>query len=125
MSDREKDYYDKAVDYFSESPGMIESAWLIPASHRAGSLLFSFAGVNRSGGDPDNRIGCLSMIRTGRWEAETSGLTKRIRADKRIPTSVGSGLTRAELEAFAEWQRTIDKELRREEPVWPAELEDQ
>lgn len=94
---------------------LIDELWAMPSPLTAGCL-FQFA--TRSGGPdkprPDSGpYGCLTMIRSGeRHIAETESLTRRIRADERIPDSV-EGITRSNLHVFAEWQRILDKELGR------------
>jgi len=46
------------------------------------------------------------------YHAYTDDLTERIRADERIPDDPDR-ITVAHLPVFAEWQRILDKELKR------------
>ena len=110
-----KDKYDLAVEYLRQHPEKIEDVWLEPHDHMAGCL-FQFAQK-----DPYETIkeaGCLTMIRLYSCHKvpSRSDLTEEIKADTRIPTYVGE-ITSDNLPVFAEWQRRLDVELKRNDPV--------
>lgn len=84
------------------------------------ALLFQFAG--RGGRCADDNIGCITMIRDGSYEAQTSELTEAIRADERIPGDA-KDITKKHLPVFAEWQRRLDVELA-ETPISIAKTRD-
>lgn len=56
--------------------------------------------------------GCLTSVRRPENVAWTTKLTQEIKRDKRIPVSPRN-LKPKHLPVFAEWQRKIDKELKR------------
>jgi len=107
------DKYDKAVEYLTENPGEIVDVWGGVIRGDA-TCLFSFVSPDGSvAREPVNGelVGCLTMIKGGRYPAYTEKLTAEIRADDRIPET---GMVTVEsLPIFAEWQRRIDKELGR------------
>jgi hypothetical protein len=121
------DKYDIAIAYLTENPDQISEAWVRPDG--VGGCLFQWA--TPTGGMEftanGQQCGCLPQIRSDvmrsitdkhTFVAATADLTKRIRADHRIPTSDPDGdgvpeITIEHLPMFAEWQRTIDKELDR------------
>jgi hypothetical protein len=106
------EFYRKEVDRLTAAgPDAIREAWHAPwgGSYPQSPL---FAYVTPDGAE--NRIagfGCLTQIRRGDCTACTPWLTKRIRADKRIPVDENN-LMATDLEVFAEWQQTIDAEIR-------------
>lgn len=104
---RKVDKYDRAIKFLQKHPAQIESAWISGLSDPTapGAVLFTSAGDSMS-------HGCLTMIRGGGWDAATRKLTRAIRADKRIPDN-GDYITVANLPVFAEWQRRLDRELKR------------
>jgi len=102
---RKRDKYDEAVEYLTKYPDSISHAWKSPTGCDAGCL-FQFV-ESRPG-----LCGCLSQIRAGRWDAETPQLTAAIRADGRIPVEP-EDITVNHLPVFAEWQRKIDRILKR------------
>lgn len=103
------DKYDEQIAYLTEHPEKIYDSW--------GSCdgLFEYASTDRSvRRRPDGKVcGCLTMIRMiDHYHAYTDDLTERIRADERIPDDPDR-ITVAHLPVFAEWQRILDKELKR------------
>lgn len=80
--------------------------------------LFQFASA--TGKSLDRKCGCLTMIRENVQfnvlNADGSvneELTEAIRADTRLPETVWRETpTREQLEAMAEWQRRLDREIR-------------
>jgi hypothetical protein len=106
------DAYDQAVEYLTENPHMIYSAWNHAMSSFAtkGSCLFVACSK-----EFDERCGCLTMVRSMNAYAATPSLTKEIREDERIPFGA-RGINRTNLSVFAEWQRRLDKELVRTPP---------
>lgn len=107
----EKDKYDLAIDYLTDNPEEIYSAWGDPYDHQAGCL-FYYATRKYSPNKVPESIGCLTQIRQGVLypDAETEKLTHEIAADERIPDKLGE-VTVDDLPVFAEWQRRLDKEL--------------
>ena len=76
--------------------------------------LFDFCTQDRRAYTPDGRkVGCLTMVRSGLYHAETPELTAAIRADTRIPSDL-RGITVDDLPIFADWQRRLDEELQRD-----------
>ncbi len=112
-----KDRFDKAVDWLTKNPDLIEDIWRhghLPAGtfgirhkqgHRMAACLF-----RKCGDRSFKATGCLTQIRDNCGVAGTSALTKAIRADERIPTE-GEDITVEMLPMFAKWQRRIDKAL--------------
>lgn len=103
-----KDKYDDAIAYLEKNPGEILDAWGFPSTHSAGCL-FSYVGATNSRGDS---CGCLTQVKSGDSPAKTARLTKAIRKDARIPERP-QDIELKHLQVFAEWQRRIDKELKR------------
>lgn len=108
------DKYDRAIAFLSENPDYIKPSWFtpeksdIPATKKA-HCLFQFASPS---GRPYRDCACLTQIRSGEGAAFTVGLTKQISGDERIPKNPNH--VRVEhLPVFAEWQRRLDRELRR------------
>jgi hypothetical protein len=102
------DKYDKAVQYLTKHPGEILMAWQRPRVERGGCL-FQFAGDTDKYGE---QCGCLTQVKDRISRAQTPALTKAIRADVRIPKGP-QWITAKDLPVFAEWQRRLDKELKR------------
>jgi hypothetical protein len=103
-----KDKYDKAVAYLTKHPYEILHAWQHPED-APGGCLFLFAGETDGYGE---RCGCLTQVADKNSRAQTPALTKAIRADARIPKGP-QWITAKDLPVFAEWQRRLDKELKR------------
>lgn len=95
------DKYDEAIQYLKNHPEEVSTAWGDPTDHPAGCL-FNYAGPEYS------LVGCLTQVKNGYLQASTPSLTKRIRADKRIPRN-SLDITIDILPVFAEWQRKLDK----------------
>jgi len=113
------DKYDHAIMYLTRNPMEIVPAWQSWNSHPAGCLfapvipiLENAEGYPGSQRRPDGKMcGCLTEIRRGSALAWTDELTEAIQADNRIPALPYS--VRVEnLQAFAEFQRRLDRELR-------------
>jgi hypothetical protein len=103
-----KDQYDKAVAYLTKHPDKIIYAWENPDGELGGRL-FQFMGTTDGYGES---CGCLTQVKSGIRRAKTPALTKAIRADARIPEGP-QWITVNDLPVFAEWQRRLDKELKR------------
>jgi hypothetical protein len=103
-----KDKYDKAVQHLTQNPGEIYMSWRFPGEF-PGGCLFNFAGDKDRYGE---RCGCLTQVKDKVSRAQTPALTKAIRADARIPKGP-QWITAKDLPVFAEWQRRLDKELKR------------
>lgn len=104
-----KDRYDAAIEYFTEHPEEIRRAWTRAGTHPHGKI---FAFCTSSRGADFMNMGCPLMVRGGYYDAETTELTKEIRADDRIPKSV-QHLGLETLPVLAEWQRKLDIALDR------------
>jgi len=105
------DKYDRAINYLKSHPDEIYDAW-DDSLHKAHS---PFAHCTPSGHMDfvaHGRCGCLTEIRGGTKVGWTPELTDEIRNDGRIPSSP-QGITVDDLPVFAEWQRRLDKELRK------------
>ncbi len=100
MKKRVTDKYSEAITYLRKHPCKIDDAWQHPWSANGGCLFVYCGG------------GCLTQIKCGDDESYSSVLTKRIRADKRIPLSKHA-ITISSLPVFAEWQRKLDKSVHR------------
>jgi len=94
------------INYLLENPDQISDHW----SEAAG--LFQMARRNYI-----CNAGCLTMIRTGEWNAQTPEWTDRIRRDTRIPYSTheleelkGEKLEQT-LIVFASYQNQLDDEF--------------
>lgn len=96
------DKYDEQIACLTLNPARIVDAWAL------GDCLFQGASHDGEVGP----YGCLTMVRTGAWNAATPELTEQIRNDMRIPSNC-FGITVESLPVFAEWQRRLDKELGR------------
>lgn len=103
------DKYDKAIEYLTQHPGEIDSAWTSPFRHKGGCL-FTLAATKEALNE--RWFGCLTTIRGHGDTAETRELTEAIQADERIP-KFSRDIKIEHLPVFAEWQRRIDKELNR------------
>lgn len=103
------DKYDKAITYLTKHPEAIYTAWIYPYS-TPGGCLFTLCASTETG-----RItcGCLTQIRGDGMLAETQSLTEAIQSDRRIPRKPDL-ITVEHLPVFAEWQRRLDKELKRD-----------
>lgn len=109
------DEYDRAVAILTRRPELIEDAWDAGYAFRhdgprkvlgrSGPLrmfcsrLFSVVPCE---------VGCLTQIRKYRDGCTETG--RLIEADERLPT-IPDDITPANLPAFAEWQRRIDRKL--------------
>ena len=103
------DKYDKAIEFFTKYPNMICEKWSDPSSMHG--CLFQFATPT---GNMNGSSGCLTLIRKYDilFVPDRPDLTEEIRKDVRIP--LFSDEIRVEtLSVFAEWQRRLDKELKR------------
>lgn len=98
------DKYDKEIAELTANPNEIYMHWV------CASPLFQFA-TRRSLGSLIG-CGCLTQVRSLAFEAETPELTASVRADKRIP-KYAQDISVEDLPVFAEWQRRLDKELKR------------
>ena len=115
------DKYDRAVEsLLAKLPHDPYAAWKAWQSNRARAddpegCLFQYVtpdGLEAARQDGE-KCGCLTQIRIGNRGAWLHELTCAIHNDTRLPTSVvDTRLTRAQLEACAEWQRRLDKEIR-------------
>ena len=106
------DKYARAITYLKKHPKQIISAWACPFVHPAGCLFQFAAGQFK---ENDSRIfGCLTQIRgySELYYAETRRLTRLIAKDERIPRDEQE-IRLKHLPVFAEWQRRLDKELKR------------
>jgi hypothetical protein len=106
------DKYDKAIEHLTKHPKGIEEAWMNPDTCPSGCLFTFCATTSRTLNEQDNVCGCLTQVRGGIYPAETEALTQLIRADDRIPDSIGR-VTVESLPVFAEWQRKLDVTLNR------------
>lgn len=100
--------YDAQIARLTEHPERIMNEW-----HRAEGL-FQFC---RKDGSDVPECGCLSMIRGDEnFVAATPELTKRIKADERLPTTDElDDLTPEQMQAMKEWQEELDRTIRAEE----------
>lgn len=106
------DKYARAVKYLKAHPWEIPQFW-VNASPDGPGCLFQLARRNGKRITKNGQfIGCLTQIRFGGWNAQTKKLTLDISADERIPDSVYR-ITPDNLHVFAQWQRRLDKELRK------------
>ena len=113
------DKYHAAEAYLHAHPEEIYDAWANPQAHEAGCL-FMWATRRLVCGEPeDDRVGCLTQIRQDSRlgfayarVADSWELTAQIRDDDRIPIHEHE-ITLENLPVFAEWQRRLDRELRR------------
>jgi hypothetical protein len=116
-----RDAYDEAVAYLKEHRDEIFGAWrdgfvteeLNP--HHA-HILFRPCGHRRWNAD-GQLCGCLTQVKNGMGVAATPELTEAIRLDQKVP-EYGTQIRAHHLEAFADWQRRIDRELGRPAPKW-------
>jgi MoxR-like ATPase len=111
---KKRDKYDDQIEAIrSVSPR--ERKALIYAEWTLGKDLFAYAGTLDKFTRTEEGLpcGCLTMIRSDEgFVAQTSALTKAIKADTRIPDDPEK-ITLRHLPVFAEWQRRLDKELGR------------
>lgn len=121
------DKYDRAVEFLTQNPQMIEEVWdRAKAGSHPESLKnnFNFSDemiqatclFTSASKDPyDVRYGCLTEIHSKKVcssTAQTPELTRAIVEDDRLPSN-GADIEVNHLPVFAEWQRRIDKELGR------------
>jgi hypothetical protein len=106
------DKYDRAIAYLKKNPENIHEAWINGnrPGHPHGGCLFQHASKS---GYHDAKFGCLTQIRQGGDGAATVALTKAILSDHRIPNYAPRETDVEILPVFAEWQRKIDKVLKR------------
>lgn len=112
------DKYDRALAYLTDHPKEIRAAWC-EARHRkrqhVAHCLFDYVTPTGRSTWPlgNGAYGCLTQIAGGNvFVAYTDALTQAIKSDDRIPKNMYD-IGIADLPIFAEWQRRIDKELRR------------
>jgi hypothetical protein len=134
--ERVMDAYDKMVAYLNANPHLIFVSWNDPRPGiNAAGPLFAYVWPHNN---PPGKIGCLTTIATGEYDAATPELKNALLADDRLKVDVleirydafkeandERAANRAVAEAllpllpvFAEWQRRIDKELGRNEPLF-------
>lgn len=112
------DKYDKAIAWLNAQPSFsfaAQHSWntgtCLPPDQTPASCLFAPV---RKRGSSRHSCGCLTQLRS--CEFLTSDLSaatyKELMTDERIPKSA-KDITPDNLEAFAEWQRRVDKELGR------------
>lgn len=105
---RKRDRYDDEVNRLTNNPRLIRESW-----DYAEPL---FQHVQHVARPRANFVcGCLTQVASKIFEAATPELTEAIQKDERIPKSV-EFITVEHLPLFAEWQRRIDKELKRKAP---------
>lgn len=126
---RRKDKYDRAIEHLLAQPDFkqaVLSAWSYPAADEdepnPAHCLFQSAspsGQEDERSPAGERIGCLTQIRITNSSREylplvawTPELTKEIAEDESIPMSVDE-VTPESLPVFAEWQRKLDRTIRR------------
>lgn len=81
----------------------------IPRSWERAEPLFRYVAPDETATTPSGEpCGCLTMIRSGRYSAWCPYLTRRIRADWRLPASVGQ-ITPDHLPLFAAWMRACNR----------------
>ena len=128
-----KDKYDHAIDYLTEHPSHIESAWGDPSGWEGkGGELFGCVGPDwKSNSNPGmhNRVktgtcGCLQQIRQAAKNGSdgTSGememahwprLWQKIADDRSLP-SESEDIGIEDLPVFAMWQREIDEKRKQD-----------
>lgn len=109
--------YGAAVNFLTRNPDKISEAWDTPFELKGGSL-FVFAspdGRRAVGDEVPGAPCCLTQLKArgrstikGLPPAVGAKLIKKLRADKRIPSSP-ERITVESLPAFAEWQERLDK----------------
>lgn len=92
-------------------------AWLDPQDHPSG-ILFEQTGWDKTGTHYGS--GCLTQAKSGlRPFGGSEKLRLKLISDPRIPSSISDiRCTREMLEAFAEYQRLLDRDLGRPAPTW-------
>lgn len=109
------DFYDTEIERITRSSKPLNEFWLETSDRQARSPLFAYV-------TPDRRCslegGCLTQIKAGLTGACTPALARAIRKDQRLPKS-GFLIELKHLPVFAQWQRRIDKMLKREPPRRP------
>jgi hypothetical protein len=113
------DKYDEAVAYLTEHPDSIFDSWKACGS-MPGGCLFQFATPTgsiewRRDDGEEKECGCLTTIRCnpGERHAWSDELTVAILGDQRIPLDARQ-IDTEHLPVFAEWQRRLDREIRRD-----------
>ncbi len=96
------DIFDREVARLTHHPEQIPRSW-----ERAGPLFRYAAPDDASTTLAGEHCGCLTMIRSGRYAAYCPDLTRRIRRDERLPTSV-EGITPGDLSRFASYMRELN-----------------
>jgi hypothetical protein len=107
-----KDKYDEAIEYLTEHPEHISTAWSVPDDGTHQKIVQAHCLFQHVG-----EYGCLTQIRLDPdcfGIFDNDALTNEIARDERIPTT-DSDITIKHLPVFAEWQRRLDKELNRTE----------
>lgn len=115
------DKYDKAVEWLTEHPGVINTTWSWAVSdgqdlspeqeeaHKIAACLFQNCGAEDG---EFEATGCLTQVAHHSWtEAGTPELTEAIRADKDNIPAGGEYIEVKDLPVFAKWRRRIDREL--------------
>ncbi len=111
------DKYDRAIELLNRLDdtnfrNVVSKAWGLSENDDVVEIicLFQYCSNNNYA----SNIGCLTMIRKsgGMIVQDRPDLTKQIREDERIPKNCNE-ITKESLPVFAEWQRILDKELKR------------
>lgn len=117
------DAYDACVDGLLEN-GTVKAAldaWVRPHMHPFGAL-FDFTGWDGRSSTKrtaSHACGCITQVK-GQHPCGSTAIRQEILRDPLIPHSVTDleSLDREVLERFAYYQRKLDAELGRPEPVW-------
>ena len=103
MPEARGDSYQREVERLTRYPGQIGRSWL------RGEPLFRFVAPVEATVTPDGEpLGCLTMVRSGRYAAWSPALTRRIRSDVRLPATVDE-ITPAHLPHMAAWMRELGR----------------
>lgn len=128
MSEQQRDEYDEAIDAFMElwndtegveRLNLIRAAWSEPGASKMG-VLFDHTGWDGQHTREDALCGCLTQIKRhdGRpGKGLDDGFLVDLMADDDIPSSP-LDISPENVQAFAQWQRRVDKELGRPAPRW-------
>jgi hypothetical protein len=113
------DIYARAVSYLNSHPTQIHEVWDDPKSHWSGVLFQAATPTGCHDVNPSGRnCGDLCAIRSLEAQAWTPKLTDLIANDRRIPKiddqNNAPKIDANKLNVFAEWQRALDMELRRD-----------
>jgi hypothetical protein len=138
-TERARDVYDEAIDLLMEGPiewlgDRCNDAWYCVdvVTNLPKSPLFLYATPDGSGNfdSPEKKCGCPTQLRInktyeyllyaviGPGGVERPDLTEAIGRDDRLPTAPWKIESREQLEAFAEWQRRLDQEIRGGKCPW-------